>query len=310
MLKTVSAASSLTVASFEDAVIEAFEDDLRTSISDATGGGTVTATMLLRVNAFYSLPDDLSCADIVTAYATATGVAADSVSASCDPALRRSLLAQEVEITTTFSAAEVDAAIAFIQIDPISAMSVELGVEPTEIAQTAATVLAIDGEWLVAITDADTADLDTLSIGARISDAVDEVANGAGTVAETSEPVDVTPVPPPPTITSVAQSDQVDLDLVDGDLEGVLDVISDVPPASPPPPRTSAPPPRRYAPPPRTPAPPPRTSARWSAGTIALVSVGAAAVVAAALFLRLRTRRSGKSEHTNETTPATFAGRV
>ena len=244
--------------------------------------------MLLRVITFYSLPDDLSCTDIVTAYATATGVAADSVSASCDPALRRSLLAQEVEITTTFSAAEVAAAIAFIQIDPISAMSVELGVEPTEIAQTAATVLAIDVEWLVAITDADTADLDTLSIGARISGAVDEVAIGAGAVAETSEPVDATPVPPPSSIASVAQSAEVDLDLADGDLEGVLSVTFGVPPASPPPPR-------RYAPPPRTSAPPPRTSAFESAGVIAAASAAAAAVVVAPLFglvARFRSRNA------------------
>ena len=305
------------VASFEEPVVATIDADLRTSISDATGGGTVTATILLRVVNMYALPEDLSCTDIVTAYATATGVAADSVSASCDPALRRSLLAQEVEITTTFSAAEVAAANAFIQIDPISAMSVELGVEPAEIAQTAATVAAIDAEWSVAITDADTADLDTRSIGARVSGAVDEVAIGAGAVAETSEPVDVTPVPPPSSITSVAQSAEVDLDLVDGDLEGVLGVTFGVPPASPPPPRTSAPPPRTSAPPPGTSAPPPgtsapppRTSARESAGGIAAASVAAAAVVAALLFLRLRGRRPRESEHTNETTPFSVAERV
>lgn len=184
--------------SFEEVVVATIKAELLTSISDATGGGTVTATIVLRVVTMYALPDDLSCTDIVTAYATATGVAADSVSASCDPALRRSLLAQEVEITTTFSATEAAAADALIEIDPIAAMSVELGVEPTEIAQTAATVAAIDAEWFVAITDADTADLDTRSIAARVSGAVDEVAIGAGAVAETSDPVDVTPLPPPP----------------------------------------------------------------------------------------------------------------
>lgn len=198
VLKVISAVSMLVVTSFAEVDVTTIKADLLTSISEATGGAEVTAVVVLRVVATYSFPDGLSCAHIIAVYANATGVAVKFVAASCEAGARRSLLAQEVDIVTTFSESETGAADALTTIDPIAAMSEELGVEPSEIAQTTAPVAVIEAEWFAAITETATADLDTSIISDTVSEAVEEVASDAGAFASTSEVVDTTPSPPPP----------------------------------------------------------------------------------------------------------------
>ena len=212
--------TTVTLGSKEDLAlydVAAALESVRQTMLDNFGSGTtdgevaVTVTAVIVVSVSYTVPEGVTCEEMVIAFATSAGIEAALVTTSCFSVLRRALL-QDGDSRSAVFAANIPAE------DKEAAAGV-FDVTTDQVANALGGDVVIEqvGEFGVEIvietvtqTTSEDIDLSEVNYDAVLSEVIDKVAEESGVVVEVETKVGETEVVLPPPSPAVVDEDDDD----------------------------------------------------------------------------------------------------